>query len=269
MSPGAESSSSTIKSVNNAFVILEIVARNNGPMPLKTISSLAKISPSKAHRYLQSLCACGLLNQAQKSGAYDLGVSALRLGLSAVNRVDIVNRAGDELSGLANSLDADVILTVWTDLGPTVVRYERSKNPSLSMVGPGVAFPALNSATGLVFLAYGAPALVEEAMRREAGDKLPMNGLKANQLNDRLAQVRSDGFACMTSSFIEGRQGVAAPILSLDDKIVAAITYVRRVSNGAGPDMGRIDRLLAFCNDFSLQPRGFLEETPMTRAIAV
>ena len=80
---GDNEGGSGVKSVSQAIRILNIVAEMNGPVSLKEIAARAEVAPSKAHRYLQSLCTCGFLSQASKSGAYDLGMQTLRLGLAA------------------------------------------------------------------------------------------------------------------------------------------------------------------------------------------
>lgn len=261
--------STGIKSVSIAFNILEIVARNNGPLSLKLISRRAGVSPSKAHRYVQSLCACELLNQAQKSGSYDLGVSALRIGLSAVNRVDVVNRVGDALPGLAKDLGADVFMTVWSDLGPTVVRYERSNSPSIAMIGPGVAFPLFTSETGLVFLAYGAPDLLKDVVQRELDENPELHKRQSQEVAENYDHVKENGYVYSTDAFLRGRQCVAAPILSIDDRITAAVTYVAKCTDDSPPDERRVQQLLEFCRRFSLSKYGFHEQTHIEKAIAV
>jgi DNA-binding IclR family transcriptional regulator len=269
MSAGTEGAGGGIKSVGIAFRILEIVARNNGPISLKVIATRAQVSPSKAHRYVQSLCVCELLNQAQKSGNYDLGVAALRIGLSAVNRIDIVNRAGDGLPGLAEHLDADVFISVWSDLGPTVVRYERSRNPSISMIGPGVAFPLFTSATGLVFSAFAAPALLRDAVARELEDNPELDEQQSSEIASMYEHVKEKGYVYTTGSFLQKRLCVAAPILSIDDRIIAAVTYVAKCSDAGAPDEKRVEILLDFCRSFSLSKNGFSEQTQIESALAV
>ncbi|WP_425410845.1 IclR family transcriptional regulator [Hyphococcus sp.] len=258
-----------IKSVKNAFKILDTVARRPGPVSLKEISLEAGVSPSKAHRYLQSLCACGLLSQAKKSGNYDLGMTAMRLGLTAVNRVDIINRAGEAIPMLAQALDVDVCLTVWSDLGPTVVRFERCKHPSAAMLGPGVAFPVLSSATGQVFLAFAETGLVEALRKREISRAGPGNEINALGLDQKLAEIRAAGYAKSSGVLLPGRYCCSAPIISIDDHIVAAVSIISAHAGLIDPGEKYIEKLMAFCRKYSLPKKGYLEETLMEQKIAV
>lgn len=260
---------SNIKSVSTAVKILEIVARNDGPISLKSISAEATVSPSKAHRYVQSLCACGLLNQERKSGTYDLGLFAMRLGLAAINRVDIVNRTGEALPGLVEDLDADAFISVWSDLGPTIVRFEKSAGPSIAMLGPGMTFPLFSSATGMVFLAYASRIRIHEAMQRELGKKAEIREKSAADVAALIGKIQERGYAYTTGMFFAGRQCAAAPMLSLDDRILAAVSFVSREPDSVKPESKQICRLLEFCRHYSLPKRGYFDETFIEQKIAI
>ena len=69
-----------IQSVDIGMAVLKALAQAKGPMSLKEIGAACSMAPSKAHRYLHSLVASGLVAQQKRSGKYDLGIFALRLG---------------------------------------------------------------------------------------------------------------------------------------------------------------------------------------------
>ncbi len=261
--------SSGIKSVSNAFDILDVVSQNSGPISLKQIAQRAQVSASKAHRYLQSLCACGLLSQAHKSGSYDLGVSAMRLGLAAVNRVDVVTRAGDGLLDFASELDVDALITVWSELGPTVVRYERCQHPSLSMVGPGVSFPIYTTATGMVFLAFMSPPLAEAVCRGEVRSTSALSGAEREAVNREIAKIKAAGYAHSNRAHFQKAHCVAAPILSIDGRIAAAVSISSNNPDVMEPDSIFMLKLLEFCKRYSIPRIGYERETLIEQKIAV
>ncbi|WDI33147.1 IclR family transcriptional regulator [Hyphococcus flavus] len=262
--------SSGIKSVSNAFTILEVVAANFGPISLKEISARAGVSPSKAHRYLQSLCACGLLSQAHKSGHYDLGVMAMRMGLAAINRVDVVSRAGDDLRLLADELQADCYITVWSDLGPTIVRFERCKSPTASMIGPGVSLPVFTSAAGQVFLAFGGADFVENLLSGSTDIGAPPGGPEElRRLRDNLDTVRRKGFAHSEGLLMPGRYAVGAPIISIDDNVIAAVVALSKDPSIINASSLGVSKVMEFCRKYSVPKRGYAEETLVEQKIAV
>lgn len=259
-------STSGVKSVSQAIRILNVVAEVGGPVSLKEIAARAEVAPSKAHRYLQSLCNCGFLSQASKSGAYDLGLQTLRLGLAAINRVDIVNRAGEALPGLTEETGADSFVAVWADNGPTIVRFERSKRPAVAMLGAGVSLPISTTATGLVFLAFGRPDRIRDAVRQQVG------GDAEDLLKDvsaKAAAVREAGYAYTVGVIMAGRQCISAPIISYDDKIIASVSLVSTDADIVEPNSPQTQALLEFCRRHSIRKRGYAEETLIEKRIAI
>ena len=263
---GDNEGGSGVKSVIQAIRILNIVAEMNGPVSLKEIAARAEVAPSKAHRYLQSLCTCGFLSQASKSGAYDLGMQTLRLGLAAINRVDIINRAGEALPGLSAETDADGFLSVWAESGPTIVRFERSKRPTMAMLGAGVSMPVLTSATGLVFLAFGHPDRIEEVVRRQTKENFD-EAIK--KVSSRVETIRKAGYAYSVGLIVPGRQCIAAPIMSYDDKVISVASLVSLEQDIVDPDSAHVKKLLDFCKRYSIRKRGYAEETLIEKKIAV
>ena len=96
------------------MTVLRVLAQAKGPMSLKEIGAACAMAPSKAHRYLHSLVAGGLVAQQKRSGKYDLGHFALRLGASAIRRIDVVNRVGDHLEDLVDQLEMPAHVAIWS-----------------------------------------------------------------------------------------------------------------------------------------------------------
>jgi DNA-binding IclR family transcriptional regulator len=109
------------------------------------------MSPAKAHRYLVSFVEAGLVVQLERTGEYDLGPLATRLGLAAIQRFDVVRTAGERLAELRDAVDATTLLALWTDVGPTVARIVLSAHPVTLAVRIGTAFLILSTATGRVY----------------------------------------------------------------------------------------------------------------------
>lgn len=156
-----------VQSVDRAFDILGVIERSAGAMSVADISHAMKSSPSKIHHYLVSLVRCGALRQTAR-GAYDLGPVALGLGLSALSRMDTVDRTSEAAEELRNQLGEAVFVAVWGNRGPTIIRYFEGFKPLTVEARAGLVLPVLTSATGRVFLAWGnekqtGPLIAEEA----------------------------------------------------------------------------------------------------------
>src|SRR5215212_9935410 len=117
-----------IQSIETGIRVLEALERADGPLALKDLSASADLDPSSAHRYLASFVHCGLVRQ-DPDARYDFGPLALRIGLAAMQRLDPMQLAERALPELVAETGYTALLSVWSSRGPTVVHWQRSKNP--------------------------------------------------------------------------------------------------------------------------------------------
>jgi DNA-binding IclR family transcriptional regulator len=221
-----------VQSVEVGAALLRALADADGARSLGALARAAGMSTTKAHRYLVGYVAAGLVVQSERSGAYDLGPLAVRLGLAALERFDVVRVAGERLEALRDEVGQTVMISVWTDAGPTVARIELARHPVTMAVRVGLAYPILTSATGMVFLAY-APALVGDArIDEELGysHEAHVAGAPADRAAvERLAaEVRARGGAAVDQLFLVGVSAVAAPLLDGKGNLVAVVTAIGR-----------------------------------------
>ena len=91
MSPSAAADPRAgIQSVEVGFALLKALSSSRQAMMLRDLASSANMSPAKAHRYLVSFQRLGLVVQDITTNRYDLGPSALRMGLASLSRLDAV-----------------------------------------------------------------------------------------------------------------------------------------------------------------------------------
>ncbi|WP_165390213.1 IclR family transcriptional regulator [Thalassococcus sp. S3] len=198
-----------VQSVAASAAILEALANAGGPTTLKEIAASADMAPAKVHRYLVSLCETGLVTQ-RPSGLYDLGPAAARIGISAVSRVEPVNRAADMLPELVDLTGATAMLSVFGHAGPTVVRWERARPQLITALGVGSVLPLERSATGQVFLGWLPKRLVHDV----------------SDLPSKRAEIRSRWLCTAAETYIPGLYALAVPVLDLQGDCVAAVTLI-------------------------------------------
>lgn len=242
-----------LTSLDTALGVLAYLAARNGPMSLSEIGRGCGMPPSKAHRYLASFVAAGLVRQKGRSGHYDLGPAALHLGLAALARHDFVNAAADALAELSADTGMTVLLSVWANQGATVVRWERGATPTDTSMGLGTTLPLLTSATGRVFLAWGPPRAVAPARAAQMRRLARQPGLTPDMVPDEaglgalVSSIRARGFASVEGRFIPGLVAAAAPVLDWQGEAQAAVTLVGIDPAAIAPGSPQIERLLACC----------------------
>lgn len=244
-----------IQSVDIGMTVLRALASAKGPMSLKEIGAACGMAPSKAHRYLHSLVAGGLASQQRRSGKYDLGLFALRLGVSAIRRIDVVNRASDHLEDLVDQLGMPAHVSIWSHEGPIAVRWQRTADSLISPDVLGSTFPLLRSATGNVYLSYMPDRITRPFVARELQKESELENAIEFNIDGITRTVREQGYALSLGTFIPDYLGICAPIVNWDEEICAAVTVVGRLTRD--PEQRRLAalRLTGFCKTLSAAAR--------------
>ncbi|WP_353183664.1 IclR family transcriptional regulator [Bosea sp. (in: a-proteobacteria)] len=213
--------SATIQSVSIAARFLDILARADGPLVLGEIARRARTGSSTAHRYMQSLVREGLAAQDAETGHYDLGPAALNIGVRALRRIDAVEVASRAMKALSARIAASCGVAIWTERGPTIVRWYRSTDFAISTVTLGDVLPVDNTACGLVFQAYlprEAIAMAREQQPPSFRGNRPPAGVLDSVRRDAGAELNEHLFSLLT--------GKAAPVFNALGEIACVVTTV-------------------------------------------
>jgi DNA-binding IclR family transcriptional regulator len=212
-----------IQSIDTGIRLLEALEHSDGPLALKDLSAQSDMDPSSAHRYLASFVRCGLVRQ-EADSRYDFGPLALQIGLAALRRIEPVQLAEQALPGLVAETGYTALLAVWSNRGPTVVRWQRSRDPLVTNLGLGSVLPVSRSAVGIVLVAFQPAGVTAEALaaeaRRESFDRATFERAVERARKTRLAFA--DG------SVIPGLAAVACPVLHWNGDAVAAVALLSR-----------------------------------------
>ncbi|KJK15860.1 IclR family transcriptional regulator [Pseudomonas sp. 2(2015)] len=216
-----EKRSGTIQSVSIAVRFLQVLANAESELALGEVARRTATGGSTAHRYLQSLVKEGLAKQDPASGLYDLGPAALNIGISALKRVDAVDIAAQHMKTLAQQHAASGGVAIWTDRGPTLVRWYRSAYFSINPLALGDILPIDNTACGLVFQAFLPKAVIDAARKQQPAH---FRGTPPNKA--LLDQVRNGRWAELTSHLLSNVTGQAAPVFDAQQEIACVMTTV-------------------------------------------
>jgi DNA-binding IclR family transcriptional regulator len=196
--------------------VLLALARAQAPLALNQLARASELQPSKAHRYVVSLCRAGLLEQDPRSGRYDLGPAALHVGLAAQYRLDEVRLADQAVEELHEATGLTVGLAVWGDHGPTVLR--RKEGPAAVTVSRriGSTMSLLGTNAGRVFAAFlprqKTATLFASEFARGAAPIDKRRRLTRRGFEQLLATVRRNGWSATQGGSFVGLDSVAFPI---------------------------------------------------------
>jgi DNA-binding IclR family transcriptional regulator len=218
-----------IQSIEIGCRLLGALSRAGGPLGLSSLAKSCAMSPSKARRYLISFARAGLIEQDVTSGHYDLGEFALRLGLVAQSRSDVVRLSRTVLLDLRDRLRETVAIVVWVGGRPTVVHIEESDRSIIRVVAPvGSALALLTTAGGMIFAAYLPPSvsgpLIEQELRENARGPRQANVVRTKREAEALLSgIRRRGLARAHPVVATSICTLAAPVFDAGGAITAAL----------------------------------------------
>ncbi|WP_343244548.1 IclR family transcriptional regulator [Streptomyces sp. SID11385] len=228
-----------IQSVELAMTVLRALEEGRGPLSLTQIAAASGMQPSKAHRYLVSLIRTGLVAQSRSSGRYDLGPAMRRLGVESLRRMDEVALVSEHLPELRERTSHAVNLSVWSDHGPVVVRWEYGAHALPITVRAGATMPLLNSAMGGVYLAY-LPAQLTEPVLRGQAERETLDAATRERARTIRAEVLGSGVAATVGGVIPGVTSLAAPVFTAGDSFPLVVTLVMPSRVATEEDLPRL-----------------------------
>jgi DNA-binding IclR family transcriptional regulator len=234
--PAARTKARGIQSVVIGFRVLEKIAEASGPLALKDLVAATGMAASKLRFYLVSFLELGLVSQDPASGHYSLGPAAVKLGVSALEKVDVVRTCRSEMMVLADTLGYTVFLAVWGTHGPTVVDRVDGRSRTVLEIRVGSVLPVSASAIGWVFAAFMPKSATSLLLKREAKEGIGAwrnASDSGSNLAELLREIRGTRLAIAPGTLLTGFTALASPILDRSQSPLAVISVI-------GP-IGRMD----------------------------
>lgn len=227
-----------VQSVEIGLRLLVALAKAGGPMSLRDMSESAGMPPAKVHRYMVSLVETGMVDH-RRSGTYELGRVAAEIGMESIMRVDLVNRAAQVLGEIVEDVHLPGFLSVWSRRGPTVVRWERGREPMAAVLGIGTVLPIASTCTGRAFAAHLPDSVVEPLLARETASR-PITAAELRAGEEDLAIFRAG------SAFQRGGEAIARPVFDYTGVAVAVMTLHAHRPEDIAPGSAAETALRAF-----------------------
>jgi DNA-binding IclR family transcriptional regulator len=224
-SPADTGQAQGIKSIEVGARVLLALEQGRGPLALTEVARRAGLHPAKVHRYLASLVRTGLASQNPTTGLYDLGPSARHLGVEALRRTDAVSVVSAHAVDLRDQTGHTTNVGVWTDQGPTLVRWDTGAHALPIVVRVGSVLPLLDSAVGCVFLAHLPPSMTREVLREQQRQQTTRPA-SASEIEEVKVATRRDRFSRTTNRMIFGLAALGAPVFGADGALEAVVGLI-------------------------------------------
>lgn len=210
-----------------AAAILDVLQQARTALGVSAIARASGFAPAQVHHYLVSLVRTGLASVQGKPARYSLGPFAIRLGLTAVDQIEVQHYSAPFLHELSARTEEASFFSVWSALGPVIVRWEQGRRPLTVYARLGTAMPLLHSATGQVFLAWGPQPDVAQAMEKALREVPPGRRPAERDAVLRLVEEARRAVCGTTWGAMLPEVGaVSAPVFDRDDRLAGAVTVL-------------------------------------------
>ncbi|SQK96771.1 transcriptional regulator [Pseudomonas aeruginosa] len=238
-SPAETSGKQKVRSAEVGTDILKALAELSPATSLSRLAEHVGMPASKVHRYLQALIASGFAVQDASTNHYSLGREALRVGLAALDSMDVLKSAAAPLAELRDVLNETCFLAVWGNRGATVVQVEQAVRAVTVVTQVGSVLPLLGSSTGLVFAAFLPEREVAELREEELAGRADHPLADPAAYAVLLEGIRARGLHAIHGLLMPGVEALSAPVFDARGRVAAVLTVVGPASIFQAEEQGR------------------------------
>jgi IclR family transcriptional regulator, carbohydrate utilization repressor len=214
-----------IQVLERSFQLLDVLAGQNQPMPLKDVAQRVGLHPSTAHRILNDLTLGGYVDRPE-AGQYQLGLRFMEMGNLVRARLSVRDAALVPMRELHRQIQQPVNLSVRQ--GDEIVYIERaySERSGMQVVRAiGARAPLHLTSTGKLYLASDDPIRLRAYATRTGLAGNTKNSItQLDALERELAVARKNGIARDNEELELGVRCMAAAIRDDQGKLVAGLS---------------------------------------------
>lgn len=231
---------SVVRSVDRAVSIMEILARD-GWSGVTEIARELEVHKSTVFRLVSTLEERGIVEQHPGTQKYRLGFAMARLANGVRGEVDLGELARPACQQLSADIEEAVNVAVYQDGDVVSIEQVNLSNSLVTVDWVGERHPLHATASGKVFLAFGARELLDRHLRRPLVSATPRTITDPDRLRHHLDEARRKGYAWTIGELELGLNAAAAPVRRSDGSVAAAIVTSGpeyRVTDARLPEIG-------------------------------
>ena len=213
------------KSLQKALRILVYMGEQAPEAGVTELASDLGLTKATVHRLLNAMERFDLIERNEESERYRLGLKLHQLGNRAVESRTLRTEAHRLLVEMSRRSRETVSLATPAPGGVICLDRLDSPHTIINICTPiGSMFPAHCTAAGKAILAYMADDEIQELVRRHGLKQFtPFTITQMPQLKENLRLIRQRGYAVDHQELERGLSGVAAPVLSAHERVIAAV----------------------------------------------
>ncbi|HDI59632.1 MAG TPA: hypothetical protein ENF48_04625 [Desulfobacteraceae bacterium] len=202
-----------IQSLEKGLMILKVFSGSRTPLSVTDIAAACHMNMATVHRYLFTLKELGYLEQEADTRRYRLTPKILKIGVTALNTMDLKNRLLPYMLETTKTYDVTTQCAILDDTDVVVLDRVRSKEVVNWDIGVGSRLPVYCTAMGKAILAF-----LHQDDQRQVLRKVHFNRhtqytlVSSKELKTDLIRIRQDGYVLSDQELTMGLRSIAAPV---------------------------------------------------------
>lgn len=216
-----------VQSVERTFLIIETLAANPKGMGLLEISKLVGLHKSTTHRLLSCLIQMRYATQDSMTGMYKLTFKLFELSSRLVEGTDLLSACKPHLDRLSALSEEAVHLVIPSETNIVYIYKVDAVNKSAVRMSSrvGLSIPMYCTGCGKAILAWMSEQEVADIWKKSSIRALtPRTIVKREELEQKLVQIRRDGYALDNEENETGVRCLAVPILDFSKRPIGAFS---------------------------------------------
>jgi DNA-binding IclR family transcriptional regulator len=194
--------------------------------PERGVTELAQVvdlPKATVYRILHTLEMDGLVQQNPENGKYHLGFQLVKLGLLALERINLREAALPFLEQLVKDYQETVDLAVFDDGEMFYLEVLESPQPVKISATTGRHLPAHCTASGKAYLAYASEKDLDAVVDAGLEALTPHTICDPEALKEDLRLTRDRGYSVSQEEYERGISAVAAPVMDSSKQPIGVI----------------------------------------------
>jgi DNA-binding IclR family transcriptional regulator len=214
-----------MRTLNRVLDILEVFFKiEDDNIRLSELARLSGLNKATVNRIVSDLVDRGYLNQPKPRGKYYLGTKFIRFNQLIMQKRKLEQVAPPHLTKLAESVEDCVLLSVLDGEQALVTAVTGSQHVLRIALEVGVRIPLYCTGQGKAILAGMTEAELDQYLSKVTLKRLTENTITSpNELKSHLKIVAREGVAYDDEDQLLGIRNVAAGIMNVDGKCIAAV----------------------------------------------
>jgi IclR family KDG regulon transcriptional repressor len=219
-----------LQNVQRVAWILKAFSEHGGPLSLADLARATEINKTTIFRIMTTFADEGFFVFDPETKKYRVGCEFSRLSAGLAGNASLIEVARPHMNNLRDEVNETVAMYVRQDTDKLSVAISEGTYPVRRTVILGERTPLHCSAGGKVLLAFEPDDVRDDLLSRLAYERFTEHTVTDRAtLEKQLAEVRATGYAVSSEERYLGALSIAAPVVLIDGRLVAAINILSPV----------------------------------------